>query len=314
VEKTLGGAGANAGTPRSLYAKEVLSMVSYWPYLIGFVVLIYAGWGVVLLLLQPRLLYHPVREISLTPADLSRAYDQVQFHGADGIRLTGWHVPARDSPFTILLCHGNGGNISHLFDSIDLFQGLGLSCFVFDYRGYGRSAGRPTEAGTYLDAQAAYDWLTGEKGVPPDRIVLLGRSLGGSIAAHLAARVPCRALVLEGAFTSYVDMAARLFPYLPVRLFRRFLFRYDTLASLRAVRCPVLVIHSRDDELVPFEFGLRLFEAAPEPKRFLEISGGHNEGFLLSGDTYRQAWRHWPGLAESRRPSSLVPEVAPEAG
>jgi len=213
---------------------------------------------------------------------------------------------APDGPFTILLCHGNGGNIGHLLDSIRLFHDLGWSCLVFDYRGYGRSEGRPTEAGTYLDARAAYDWLTGTQGAPPERVVLLGRSLGGSIAAHLASRVACRALVVESAFTSYLDMAARLYPYLPVRWFARFLYRYDTLACLREVRCPVMVMHSRDDELVPFEFGVRLFQAVPGPKRFVEICGSHNEGFLLAGETYQQAWRTWLDPAQDRRPEGLI--------
>ncbi len=283
-------------------------MASLLLYLIAILVPFYAIGGLALLLLQPKLLYRPVREISLTPAALGLRYEEVTFGSTDGVELTGWYVPVKDAPFTILLCHGNGGNLSHLLDSLLPFHGLGLSCFAFDYRGYGRSVGRPTEAGTYLDAQAAYDWLRGAKGLLPEQIVLLGRSLGGSIAARLAGRVPCRALVVESAFTSYPDMAARLFPYLPVRLFARFLYRYDTLAYLREVHCPVLVIHSRDDELVPFELGVRLFEAAHEPKRFVEIVGSHNEGFLLSGDAYKEAWRKWLESVVDQRSDVAVRE------
>jgi fermentation-respiration switch protein FrsA (DUF1100 family) len=181
----------------------------------------------------------------------------------------------------------------HLLESIDLFHGLGLGCFVFDYRGYGNSAGRPTEAGTYRDAQAAYDWLTGVKCIPAQQIILLGRSLGGSIAAHLAGRVQAGGLVLESAFTSCGDIAAHLFPYLPVRLFTRFFFRYDTLAYVKGVHCPVMIVHSREDELVPFAFAARLFEAAHEPKQLVEIRGNHNDGFLHSGEAYQRAWRQW---------------------
>ncbi len=123
-------------------------------YLMAILVPLYVIWGLALLFLQPKLLYRPVREISLTPAALGLRYEEVTFRSADGIELTGWHVAAPNAPFTILLCHGNGGNISHLLDNLLLFHGLGLSCFAFDYRGYGRSGGRPTEAGTYLDAQA----------------------------------------------------------------------------------------------------------------------------------------------------------------
>jgi fermentation-respiration switch protein FrsA (DUF1100 family) len=275
-------------------------MASLLLYLIAFLVLVYAVWGLALLFLQSKLLYRPVREISLTPAELSLPCEDVAFRSADGVELTGWYVRAKNAPFTILLCHGNGGNISYLLDSLQLFHGLGLSCFAFDYRGYGRSTGRPTEAGTYLDAHAAYDWLTSVKGLGPDRIVLLGRSLGGSIAAHLAGRVPCGALAIESAFTSYLEVATGLYPYLPVRWFARFLYRYDTLAYLKDVRCPVLVIHSRDDGLLPFELGVRLFEAAREPKRFVELVGNHNAGFLLSGDTYKEAWRQWLDSLEDR--------------
>jgi fermentation-respiration switch protein FrsA (DUF1100 family) len=130
-----------------------------------------------------------------------------------------------------------------------------------------------------------------EKHVPAEQIILFGHSLGGSIAAHLAARVQARALVVEGAFTSYPDIGARFYPYMPVRLFA--FFRYNTRAHLREVRCPVMVMHSRHDELVPFEFGTRLYEAANEPKRFVEILGSHNDTFMVSGDVYREAWRKW---------------------
>jgi len=268
-------------------------MTSLLLYLGVVLVLIYVVWGLSLLFMQRKLLFHPVREVSFTPADLGLEYEDVEFRSADGVKLTGWYVPAKNATFTVLLCHGNGGNIMHLLDNLNLFCNLGVSCFVFDYRGYGSSTGWPTEAGTYLDAQAAYDWLTGEKGVPADQIILLGRSLGGSIAAHLAGRVPVGALVVESAFTSYSDMAARLYPYLPVRLFAWFQFRYRTLAYLREVHCPVMVVHSRDDELVPFAFGARLFEAANEPKQFVEIVGSHNDGFRHSGDAYKDAWLRW---------------------
>jgi fermentation-respiration switch protein FrsA (DUF1100 family) len=252
---------------------------------------LYVGWGLVLLFLQPKLLYRPVRDVSFTPADLDLEFEDVTFYASDGVTLNGWYVPAAKSRFTILFCHGNGGNIMHCLDSINLFHSLGLSCFIFDYRGYGKSEGKPSEIGTYRDVQAAYEWLTQTKHVPAEQIILFGRSLGGSVAAHLAGRVGARALVIESAFTSYPDIGAKFYPYMPVRPFAR--FKYNTLAHLSKVRCPVLVMHSRDDELVSFEFSARLFEAAPEPKQFVEIFGGHNDGFLLSGDLYKDAWIKW---------------------
>ena len=276
-------------------------------WLAGLLVLIYAAWGLTLLFLQPRLLYRPVRDVAFTPADLGLEFEEVAFQSGDGVSLSGWYVPAKDARFTLLYCHGNGGNIMHRLDSLHQFCKLGLSCFIFDYRGYGNSAGRPTEAGTYLDAQAAYDWLTRVKGVPAGQIVLFGRSLGGSIAAHLAGRVQARGLVVESAFTSYPDMGARFYPYMPVRLFAR--FRYDTRACILQVRCPVMVVHSREDEIVPFEFGVRLFEAANEPKQLVEIAGGHNDGFLTCGDVYKDAWVKWLDFVDRHKPADAVHKV-----
>jgi fermentation-respiration switch protein FrsA (DUF1100 family) len=285
-------------------------MASVLLYLVGILVLLYAVWGLALLLLQPRLLYRPTREVSFTPADLGLEYEEVAFRSIDDVRLTGWHIAARNAPFTVLVCHGNGGNIGHLVGNLGPLSTLGLSCFAFDYRGFGHSSGRPTEAGTYLDAQAAYDWLTGAKGIPPEQIVLLGRSLGASVAAHLAGRVRVAGLAVEGAFTSYVDIAARFYPYLPIRLFRRFLFHYDTVACIKDVHCPVMVLHSRDDELVPFAFATRLFGAAQEPKQFVELCGSHNEAFLLSGDLYLGAWRKWLDFVKGYQIESVVRGVS----
>jgi fermentation-respiration switch protein FrsA (DUF1100 family) len=266
-------------------------MMSLLPYLIAVPVLVYAVAGLTLLFLQPRLLYRPTREVSLTPADIGLDFEEVSFHSSDGVALTGWYVPVKEARFTVLFCHGNGGNIMHGLDGLRLFHDLRLSCFIFDYRGYGRSGGKPREAGTYRDAQAAYDWLVREKHVPADKIILFGHSLGGSIAAHLATHVRARALVVEGAFTSYPDIGARFYPYMPVRLFA--FFRYNTRAHIQQVRCPVMVMHSRHDELVPFEFGTRLYEAANEPKQFVEIAGSHNDSLVASSDLYREAWRKW---------------------
>jgi hypothetical protein len=277
-------------------------------YLLAIPVLIYAVWGLVLLFAQGKLLYRPMRQVSSTPTDLGLEYENVTFHSTDGVKLTGWYVPAGNAPFTILFCHGNGGNIMHQLDSLALFHSLGLSCLVFDYRGYGNSGGRPTEAGTYRDAQAAYDWLTGAKGIPPEQIILFGRSLGGSIAAHLAGRVQAGALVIEGAFTSFPDIAAWFYPHMPVRPFA--LFRYNTLACIREVRCPVMIVHSRDDEMVPFDFATRLFEAAHEPKQLVEILGSHNEGFLLSGDKYKEAWLQWLDFVKDYQSETAVREAS----
>ncbi len=251
----------------------------------------YWGLGVILYIMQPKFLYCPVREMPYTPEELELDYEDVVFKTADGLKLNGWYVPAEGAEFTLLFCHGNGGNMMHRLDSIDIFHKLGLSCFVFDYRGYGRSEGKPSEEGTYLDARAAYRWLARSKKVPRDKIIIFGRSLGGSIAAYLASRVKARGLVVESSFTSYVDIGRKFYPYMPVRWFAS--FSYRTIDYIKAVHLPVLLIYSRNDEVVPFEFGLELYEAANEPKEFVEIFGSHNDGFLVSGEVYKKAWIKW---------------------
>jgi len=251
----------------------------------------YCGLGLTLYLMQSVFLYGPVREVTYTPDDLGLDFESVAFKTSDGLRLTGWYVPAENSKLTILFCHGNGGNIMHYLDSVNIFYNLGLNCFIFDYRGYGGSEGKPNEEGTYLDAAAAYKWLTEEKKVSPDDIIVFGRSLGGTIAAQLAGKVEVLALFIESSFTSYVDIGRKFYPYMPIRWFAS--FSYRTIDYVKQVHCPVMVIHSRNDEIVPFVFGLQLYEAANEPKELVEIFGSHNDGFLVSSEIYKSAWVNW---------------------
>lgn len=256
------------------------------------VFLLYAAglYGALLLLLfvfQPRLLYYPnlpTREITATPEDIGLSYEPVAIVTEDRIKLDGWFIPAQDARGVLLFLHGNAGNISHRLDSLKIFNDLRLSVFIFDYRGYGRSDGEPSEQGTYRDAEAAWRYLTEQWHVPPHDIVFFGRSLGAAVAAQLASRRAPKALILESAFTSVPDLAAEIYPFLPVRWLAR--FRYNTKEYLKSIDCPVLIVHGRDDEIIPYAHGKRLFAAAREPKRFLEIRGGHNEGFLLSGQHY----------------------------
>jgi fermentation-respiration switch protein FrsA (DUF1100 family) len=266
----------------------------------------YVGLGLLLLLMQHKFVYYPVREISCTPADIGLNFESVDFTSTDGLKLNGWYVPAPNSRFTLLFCHGNAGNIMHRLDSINTFYNLGLSCFIFDYRGYGRSRGKPSEQGTYLDADAAYKWLTEKKKIPPDEIIIFGRSLGGCIAAHLARTAKPKALAIESTFTSYVDMGRKFYPYMPVRWFAR--FSYSAVGYIRDVHCPVMIVHSANDEIVPFEFGRKLYQEANEPKRFAEIFGSHNDGFIISGDAYTRAWAEWlEFLSEYQAKTSAQP-------
>ncbi len=263
--------------------KKVVRMV--WSVVV-IVVCVYIGLACTMMLFQKRLIYFPERHITATPETAGLEYESVEFEAADGVSLHGWYVPAEPSRGTVLFCHGNAGNISHRLDSIRLFHQLGLSTFIFDYRGYGESGGRTTEQGTYRDAEAAWRYLVETRGTNSTQIVMLGRSLGGAIAAWLAQEHTPRALILESTFTSVPDLAAKLYPIFPVRLMAR--FEYNALEYLGRVKCPVLIVHSRDDEIIPFSHGQRLFAAAHEPKEFLEIRGSHNEGFFLSATQYRE--------------------------
>lgn len=237
-----------------------------------------------LFVFQSSLVYFPVREITMTPHDVGLPYEAVFFETTDGVKLSGWFIPVERPRGIILFCHGNGGNISHRLDAMEIFYHLGFSIFIFDYRGYGQSQGKPTEPGTYRDAEAAWHYLMETRQVTPADVIIFGESLGGAIAAWLAQHYVPRALILASTFTSIQDMASEIYPYFPVRLISR--FNYNTLDYLQQVSCPVLIIHSPEDDIVPFHHGRRLFEAAKAPKEFLEIKGTHNEGFLTSGELY----------------------------
>jgi len=255
-------------------------------------VVVSIGYGILLAavyLFQSRLLYFPNiagTDPDLNPSRFGLQYEDVYFASTDGVRLHGWFVPAPNPRGILLFLHGNAGNITHRLDSIALFHALDLSVFIFDYRGYGKSSGRPGERGTYDDAAAAWKYLTRDRQPGTDQIVVFGRSLGASIGAELATHVKPAGLIIESAFTSVADIAAELYRFLPVRALVR--FRYDTKSHIAGISCPLLVIHSADDEIIAVQHGQRLFAEAPEPKDYLEIFGDHNSGFLLSGSSYTE--------------------------
>ena len=225
--------------------------------------------------------YHPSRSFHASGAELGRAWEDVNFTASDGVKLNGWFFPANtNSPrshLAVIVCHGNGGNISHRLGLYDVLLAAGVNVFAFDYRGFGRSEGRPGEAGTYLDAQAAYARLR-QKGFAATNIIAFGESLGGGIASELAGRETCGGLVLQSSFTSVTDLGAELYPFLPVRTLGS--IRYDTRGSLLRVRVPVLVMHSRADSMIPFHHAEQNFAAANEPKFFCELTGDHNDGIV----------------------------------
>ncbi|MCK8515507.1 alpha/beta hydrolase [Methylonatrum kenyense] len=242
---------------------------------------------VLLYLFQDRLAHLPGvpgRELTATPERIGLDYEDVTLETPDGLRLHGWFLPHEKPRGTLLFLHGNAGNISHRLDSLEIFHELGLEVLIIDYRGYGQSEGRPSEPGLQQDARVALDYLLEERGRGADEIAVFGRSLGGALAAGVAAEEALAGVIVESAFTSAPDLAAELYPIYPVRWLAR--LEYDTRAALAESRTPVLVIHSPEDEIIPFAHGERLYQAAPEPKSFLELRGDHNTGFLRNRERY----------------------------
>jgi fermentation-respiration switch protein FrsA (DUF1100 family) len=259
---------------------------------------------------EPHMIFYPTRDVEPTPDKLGLRYEDVWLTTADGVRINGWFLPASGvgrvtsrgaeqtpaevsgpTTLTIFFLHGNAGNISHRFEKFEVFRDLGADVFIIDYRGYGRSEGTPNEQGTYLDAQAAYEYLTGRARPPgaPRSIVVYGESLGAAVAVDLASKVPVRGVVIEEAFTSVGDVGQKMFPFLPVRWLVR--NKYDTLNKIGHINAPLLILHSRDDEFFSMRHAERLLAAAREPKQLVELRGGHNDAFAVSAQTYRDALR-----------------------
>lgn len=247
-------------------------------------VVIYLIGGIVLFVLYIRYLeyrsiFYPSRKILATPADIGLSFEDVYLKTQDGVTIHGWFIPSAGAKATLIFLHGNAGNIGDRLEKIQIFQGLGLNVFIIDYRGYGKSEGRPTEAGIYKDALAAYDHLLSRRDVDPNRVIAYGASLGGTAAVDLATKRRLYALIVDSSFTHAVDMAKRIYPFIPSFLVG---IKMDNIGKIKTITIPKLFIHSKDDEIVPLELGRRLFEAAAPPKEFLEITGGHNEGYSES--------------------------------
>jgi fermentation-respiration switch protein FrsA (DUF1100 family) len=251
---------------------------------------IYVGFALVVVWREPNFIYYPSRPLGRTPADMGLHFEDVWLNTDDGMRINGWFIPAtapRTTPFTILLFHGNAGNMGDRFEKQQILHALGVDFFMIDYRGYGRSEGSPNEQGTYRDAQTAYEYLTKVQKRDPRTIIVYGESLGAAIAVDLASKVPVGGVIIEEPFTSAGDVGQKMFPFLPVRWLVR--NKYDTLSKIAGIHAPLLILHSRQDEFFPMSHAERLLAAAREPKRLVELRGGHNDAFLTSEETYRTA-------------------------
>ncbi len=239
---------------------------------------------------QDRMFYFPTKDFAVSPANYNLDFQDVFINVGQDETIHGWYFPHpqnRDTAKTVLFCHGNGGNISHRLETVIFLLQRGVNVMMFDYRGYGRSSGSPSETNTYDDVKAAYDWLISEKSVIPSDIIIFGRSLGGAVAVELASKVSCGGLIVESSFDSAIEMAKDYFPFFPAGLLIK--YSYDSISKISRVKCLKLFTHSPADDLIPFDRGKKLFEAAPEPKTFFEISGGHNERNYLDDPGYIKA-------------------------
>jgi hypothetical protein len=252
---------------------------------------LFLGGGVLLVMttniLERRLIYFPLRELVGDPSRLGLPYLDVHATTQDGIALHGWFIPQPGARHTLLIFHGNAGNISHRLPWLQMLHELGAHVMIMDYRGYGRSQGQPFEKGLYLDARAARDWWVRERAADKSKLILVGESLGGAVCIDLAAAVPVDGVILQSTFTNAWDMAKTIFP---VGLLQPLSgVRLDSAAKIGRVHCPKLFIHGNRDEVVPFRLGRKLYEMAPSPKEFFEVPGaGHNDLLWIAGPAYAE--------------------------
>lgn len=246
--------------------------------------LVYLGFCALVYVQQDNLLFFPTKEMYQTPAQHGWDYEEVRLQ-VDEFETFGWFVPAPENRRgVVLFSHGNAGNLADRIESIGIWRKLNFDVLAYDYGGYGHSTGKPSEQRCYADIRAMYDWLRSTKNVPPERIVLFGRSLGAGPTLQLATEVDCGAVIVESTFRSVPQFGSEIYPWLPVKLLAR--NRFNNEAKISAIDHPVLVAHSPDDTIIPVAHGRALYEVASEPKSFLEFRGDHNEGFWLSGDAY----------------------------
>jgi fermentation-respiration switch protein FrsA (DUF1100 family) len=261
---------------------------------------------VLIMTFEDKLIYFPakypeglwgVETVKTREGEVGPKIEDAYFKTGDGVTLHGWFCSPQEnlagvmrpvaSEMVLLWFHGNAGNLSHRLDMIQKLVRLPVTVFIVDYRGYGRSEGTPSELGLYADGRAAWEYLVNGRGIPPDRIVIFGKSLGGVVAIDLATRVEAGGLIVQSSFTSAADMASRVMPLLPQFLIRT---KFDSIGKIGRVGCPKLFIHSRADEVVPYELGRRLYLAASEPKRFYDVDGApHNETYIIGGEAYLAA-------------------------
>lgn len=247
----------------------------------------YAAFVLYLYFMQNKMLYPASRQVWRTPSDWSWQYESVRLE-VENYTTIGWYIPLENARAVVLFSHGNAGNIADRLESIELLRSFGLSVLVYDYGGYGDSTGSPSEKRTYADIRAMWDYLIQEQGYSEDKIILFGRSLGGAVTMQLAPDVHAGAVILESTFKSIPHIVHDYWPFVPAKLLAK--NQYPSIDEIPNVNSPLLIIHSPDDEIIPYQHGIDLYEAASQPKTFATISGNHNYGFVDSGESYRKIW------------------------
>ncbi len=249
--------------------------------------LVYLGLCVGIFVFQDKLIFFPSPTLQSTPETVSLAYEDVYLNSTDGNKIHGWYVPHENAKGHILFFHGNAGNVSHRIETLRIFHEIGLATLIIDYQGYGLSEGKPSEQNSYDDALAAWNYFIEERKIKPDTIIIHGRSLGGGVASWLASEKDHALLILESTFRSTVEMGKEIYPFLPISLIST--TRFEIEKRIGNIQSPLMIIHSQQDNTVPFHHAEHLFRLAKQPKEFVEISGEHNGGFLLNETMYKQS-------------------------
>ena len=264
---------------------------------------------VAVLFTEEAKLYLPDKRVTLTPHNIGLNYDDLYFKTEDGQSLNGWFIPAQGAQITLLYCAGRGGNMSSNLVNIKFFNSMRMNVFVFDYRGFGNSSGSPSEQGLYKDARAAYDFLVTRSDINQDKIVAYGKSLGAPVAADLCLNRKVAAMVLEGSFPSLRTYVSDLGGFLPLQWLVS--EKFDTIARIKKIHIPKLIVHGMDDDVVPFPEGRFLFNEAALPKEFLPYDGGHDDDIFVTSDTFRDRLNNFLENNHVLRPrEKTVPSAA----
>ena len=255
----------------------------------AFFLVLYISICVVLFFMQDRILFKAEkwRAGLPTPADIGLKFEEgfLQSGSRNAERICFWFVPNQSARMTVLVAHGNAGNLSHRLELIKTLYGFGLSVMAFDYCGYGKSAGRPSEQALYEDIRAAYEYLVKEKKIKTDNIIIYGRSLGGAAAIDLARDLNKGRLIVDASFSNLYDISGKLYPYLPVRWLLK--YEFNSIEKIKGIRVPALFVYSKEDELIPLSMGKALFDACPSEKQLLVLEhGSHNDVFFKDRERF----------------------------